>query len=477
MRRAADRPPRRVVGYARVSSEEQARGSSLDDQQAAIRAYAKSRGLVVERIYVEAESARAENIEQRAEIRALMVDVRDGDLVVCDKLDRWSRDPEFTYGSIRKILAAGASFYAVGDQCDPSTHDGDTMLSVRVLVAREEHKRIKERMVGTRMRLRDRGYWSEGHAPFGYRRQSERKDAERNVLLLHNAEAALVRKVFALCIQGRAISRIVETTGLTRDVVAHVLRRREYTGEMRNSRDEWIRGKHPAIIDAATWLRARDALEERRLGGPRPRDAVSETSTWWLRDLARCALCGAKMSGAYAGPRGEGRRHYYRCSRPCTTRYVRVEPAEDAASELVLDRLADLREELAQEPKAPVRRRPVVDLAAERLRLARKRDRYLEAYSDGHSTRAELAEQMERLDAERLRLDAAEASVPRPADPAARRAALRHLGALRRAWTGASPSERREIAGRLARSVGLAAGRLPVFAWRPAVELVAQDDG
>src|SRR5690242_9805871 len=102
--------PRRVLGYARVSSREQALGSSLQDQQEAIRAYTSARGLIVTRFYVEAESAVHEKIERREQMQALMRDVRPGDLVLCDKLDRWSRDPEFTYGSVRKILSCGASF-------------------------------------------------------------------------------------------------------------------------------------------------------------------------------------------------------------------------------------------------------------------------------------------------------------------------------------------------------------------------------
>jgi site-specific DNA recombinase len=151
--------PRRVLGYARVSSEEQARGTSLQDQQDAIRTYAAARKLKVDRFYVEAESAVHEKIERREQIQSLLRDVRKGDLVLCDKLDRWSRDPEFTYRSVRELLAAGASFYAVGDAIDASTPEGDTALGFRILFAREEHKRIKQRMVGTRQLLRDRGYY------------------------------------------------------------------------------------------------------------------------------------------------------------------------------------------------------------------------------------------------------------------------------------------------------------------------------
>src|ERR1019366_4324321 len=175
---------RRVLGYARVSSELQGQGSSLRDQQDMITAYARVQRLPAPRFFVESESAIHETNEHREQVRALMADVKAGDLVVCDKIDRWSRDPEFTYRSIREILAAGASFYAVGDQCDPSTSEGDTMLNFRVLFAKEEHKRIKARMVGTRKTLRDQGYYVEGLPPFGYRRAKPRgyKGVEKNVL-------------------------------------------------------------------------------------------------------------------------------------------------------------------------------------------------------------------------------------------------------------------------------------------------------
>jgi site-specific DNA recombinase len=185
--------PRRVLGYARVSSELQGQGSSLRDQQATIAAYAKAQGIPAPTFYVESESAIHEKNERRERIRALQSEVRAGDLVVCDKIDRWSRDPEFTYRSIREILSAGASFYAVGDQCDPSTPEGDTMLNFRVLFAKEEHKRIKARMVGTRRTLRDQGYYVEGTPPFGYRRSLPKghKGPEKNVLAIEDGVAYL----------------------------------------------------------------------------------------------------------------------------------------------------------------------------------------------------------------------------------------------------------------------------------------------
>ncbi|HTB72862.1 MAG TPA: recombinase family protein, partial [Polyangiaceae bacterium] len=288
---------RRVLGYARVSSELQGQGSSLRDQQDAITAYAKAQKLPAPTFYVESESAIHEKNEKRDRIRALLADVKAGDLVLCDKIDRWSRDPEFTYRSLREILAVGASFYAVGDQCDPSTPEGDTMLNFRVLFAKEEHKRIKARMVGTRRILRDQGYYADGLAPFGYRRGLPKasKGLEKNVLVIEPKEAEIVRRAFRLATR-EPLSSIAETLGLARDRVGKMLRKRVYLGEIQNTRGEWIKAKHPGIVDVDTFTRAQAALEGRKNGGA---SEVSQTSTWILRDVARCGRCGAKMTSAY----------------------------------------------------------------------------------------------------------------------------------------------------------------------------------
>ena len=125
---------------------------------------------------------------------------------------------------IREILAAGASFYAAGDQCDPSTSEGDTMLNFRVLFAKEEHKRIKARMVGTRRILRDQGYYVEGRPPFGYRRAMPKghKGVEKNVLVVEPDEAELVRRAYRLAAR-ESLTSIATTLGLTRDRVRDVL--------------------------------------------------------------------------------------------------------------------------------------------------------------------------------------------------------------------------------------------------------------
>ncbi len=435
---------RRVLGYARVSSELQGQGSSLRDQQDMIAAYAKARRLPVPRFYVEAESAVHERNERRDQIQALMADVREGDLVVCDKIDRWSRDPEFTYRSTREILEAGASFYAVGDQCDPSTPDGDSMLGFQVMFAREERKRIKVRMVGTRKILRDQGYYVEGLPPFGYRRSKPKghKGVEKNMLVIEPAEAERVRRAFALA-RREALSSIATTIGLARHHQQRVLRSRVYLGEIQNSRGEWIKAKHPAIVDADVFARTQAALDGRKNGGA---SEISQTSTWILRDVARCAKCGARMASAFAGPHGDGRRYYYRSSHRCTPKHIPVRVLEEEAEPLIVERLEQLREELGREPKRPRTPRAAPDFAQRRAKLQQRRTRYIEAYADESMTREDLRAAIAKLDALALQVDAEEHAVSRPsplATPEARRSALREVGVIRKAWGKATPEARR----------------------------------
>ena len=466
---------RRLLGYARVSSQEQAQGSSLQDQQNAITSYAKARGLGITRFYVEAESAVHEKIERREQMRTLMAEVRGGDLVLCDKLDRWSRDPEFTYGSVRKILAAGASFYAVADRCDPSTSEGDTALGFRILFAREEHKRIKERMVGTRKLLRDRGYFVEGLPPIGYVRPHPRghKGVEKNILAVDPKGADLVRKAFRLCVRGRSMSQIAKELELTVDRVHDALGNRLYVGEIQNSQGVWIRAKHEPIIDADLYTKARDGIASRTHAGRIPR-VNSETSTWMLRDVARCGRCGAKMSAAYAGPT-EARRYYYRCHAKCTSHYVPVRAVETEAEPMIVSRLEELREAIAKGPE-PVRV-AVVDYTEKRERLQRRRDKYLEAFADEHMSRDALRVKMAKLDVEQLRIDADEGAARKPAalaDKTVRRDVLRSLTAIQGAWKKAPLEIRRNLVKRIASAVKLAAGAPPKFVWR-SLEDLAQD--
>lgn len=451
---------RRVLAYARVSSVHQAEGSSLGDQQESIRRYATSIGLDIHRFFVESESAVAERFELRAQVQQLLHEVKKGDLVLCDKLDRWSRDPEFTWRSIREIHEKGASFFAVADRCDPSTPDGDTMLHVRVLVAREEHKRIKQRLVGTRRLLRDRGYYVEGLPPLGYRRQSGKN---KNILVVDPLTVDKVKQMFELCAEGHSISQIAVVVGEKRDRVKDTLRNRVYLGEIENTSHIWIPGFHPPIIEPVLWLKAQAGLDFRKLGGSRPNGSNSETSGWLLRDVARCGHCSARMAAVYGGPKDK-RRYYYRCRKRCTTKLILITSVEPQVSAMIVGRLAELREFLASGVITKPKR--VVDTTAQRDVLLRKRDRLLEMYADGVMDKAVFVRKLEVVDSDLMKLANAKPP-PVMENPSIRRELLGRVENIETAWRVATGEVRRRIAGGLIERALLALDRPPKVEWKP----------
>lgn len=473
--------PRRVLGYARVSSVEQTFGQSLEEQQASIAACAKARGLKVARFFVEAESGGREKIEHREQMRLLLREARRGDLVLVDKLDRWSRDPEFTYRSVRELLERGASMYFVAEDIDPSTRDGDTHLNFRILFAREEHKRIRERTVGAMQKLRQRGYFVTGKIPFGYRKSPPKthRDLERHVLVHVPKEAETVRKIFESVARGRPLAEVGERFKLGRRQVYVIIHNRVYLGELRTKRrsTEWMKGLHAPIVSPSLFDRANKAVSDRLCGGPRT--AQSATWDWILRDIARCAECGAKMVSAY-GSGGPPYKHvYYACFSRCErgNSYVPVRRVEPIVVQLVDEHIVRLAGELAAGAE-PTETAAVTDFAAKRAAVERRRAKHIEAHANEVITLGDLRAQLSKLDIELEKINAAEAATgaaKRSHDPVVRRQMLKDVKMLQRRWRGADPMTQREIVNQLAKRVRLAKGVTdPV--WR-SVEELAEDLG
>ena len=89
----------RAAVYARVSTEEQTEGYSIDAQKRAFKLLCQGRGWTTDYEYIEAgKSARTEDINKRPVFKEMMADASKGkfDVVVVHKLDRFSRNLRIT---------------------------------------------------------------------------------------------------------------------------------------------------------------------------------------------------------------------------------------------------------------------------------------------------------------------------------------------------------------------------------------------
>lgn len=123
----------RAALYARVSSEEQLEGYSIDAQKRAFQALLGGREWTPYREYIEeGKSARAEDINKRPMFKGMIADALAGkfDVVMVHKLDRFSRNLRITLDYFEKLLKAGIAFVSINEQMDFTTPSGRVHLAL-----------------------------------------------------------------------------------------------------------------------------------------------------------------------------------------------------------------------------------------------------------------------------------------------------------------------------------------------------------
>ncbi len=124
--------PGRLLGYARVSTEEQATDAQIDELRAA--------GCAT--IFQEHGSGAS---RARPELARLLKDIRAGDVLVVVRLDRLARSVSHLLEVIERLEAKGAHFRSLRDPIDTSTPQGMFSLQVLGAVAQLERALISER--------------------------------------------------------------------------------------------------------------------------------------------------------------------------------------------------------------------------------------------------------------------------------------------------------------------------------------------
>jgi DNA invertase Pin-like site-specific DNA recombinase len=161
----------RVVGYARVSTSEQAKdGVSLDAQVEKIGLFAKLHGLTLAEVVVDpGESAKSLDRPGLGRVLAMLA-VGEVAGVVVAKLDRLTR----TVADLARLLddhfgdRGGKQLFSVADSIDTRTAAGRLVLNVLMSVSQWEREIIAERTADALDHKRGKGERI-GHVPFGWR--------------------------------------------------------------------------------------------------------------------------------------------------------------------------------------------------------------------------------------------------------------------------------------------------------------------
>ncbi|MEX3555204.1 MAG: recombinase family protein [Burkholderia gladioli] len=168
-----------TYGYTRVSTAEQADGTSLDEQARKITALAEFRGETLACLYRDAGVSGSVALEDRPQGAELVRVLRPGDVLICAKLDRAFRDATDALTKVKAWKDRGVRLILADLGTDPVTENGVSKLFFTILAgfAEWERDRIRERTAEGRRAKKDKGGHIGGRAPFGYRVVGTGRDA------------------------------------------------------------------------------------------------------------------------------------------------------------------------------------------------------------------------------------------------------------------------------------------------------------
>lgn len=145
-KKTKNEPEGYLVGYARVSTQDQ----SLELQLDALR----KAGVKEDNLHVEKVSGAAKN---RPALTLAIKDLREGDTLVVWRLDRFARSMRDLYARLDQVYAKGAKFRSLTESFDFDTMTGRFVLGILGLVAELERQIIAHRTKAGIEALRAKG--------------------------------------------------------------------------------------------------------------------------------------------------------------------------------------------------------------------------------------------------------------------------------------------------------------------------------
>jgi len=302
---------KRYFGYVRVSTQRQGvHGVSLQEQRAAIDAYAKRNNLSIIGWYEERETAAKQGRNVFAKmLKELIADKADG--IILHKIDRGARNLR-DWADLAELIDRKKEVRFAHDDLDLSSRGGRLSADIQAVVAADFIRNLREETrKGFYGRLKQGLYPIQ--APNGYRDMGRGKLKEIDAV-----QGPLVRQAFELYSTGewnfetllaemthRGL-RSRRGTALSLNGLSVMLNNPFYMGLIHIRRTgELFEGKHVPLITKKLYDRVQAVMRGRRTG------AMPLRHDFLFRRMLTCGHCGSVL----VGERHKGRYVYYRCHR------------------------------------------------------------------------------------------------------------------------------------------------------------------
>jgi site-specific DNA recombinase len=259
-----------AVIYTRVSSQEQAENnSSLEIQAKLCQEYARRKGLVVRQSFGGTyESAKTDG---RKEFQRMLSYVRKDKEVSCIlvyNFDRFSRTGPAAAQLSIELRKLGIAIKSVTQEIDSSTPSGSLQENFFHLFNHYDNQQRASRTATNTREVMLKGYWPY-HTPMGYKNLKPKHRACEHVYEI-TEEGKWLRKAFEWKAEGvlsnvEIVERLkVRGLRLNASNFKWILSNPFYAGFVtgRLVDGQLIEGKHPALVDLKTFLKANDLLAQ-----------------------------------------------------------------------------------------------------------------------------------------------------------------------------------------------------------------------
>lgn len=191
-----------AVIYCRVSSDEQAKGTSLDFQEASLTEYCRRNNInVLHKPFREDYSAKT--FSKRPEIKKIMdflkLHKNEIDVVLFYTWDRYSRSLEYALTNIRQLKKLNIEVNSIVNPLDNNASDFPTILGIYIGNAESENNKISVRTKNGIHESLEAGKCT-NKAPRGYK--NVRIDDYNKYVEIIEEEAIKIRQIFAQVAKG-----------------------------------------------------------------------------------------------------------------------------------------------------------------------------------------------------------------------------------------------------------------------------------
>lgn len=313
---AAEKPRNahlRVAAYTRVSSDSDDQLNSFAAQN---RYYAelisgKAEWRMVD-IYAD-EGITGTSAAKREDFQRMMADCRRGliDQILVKSISRFARNTKDCLEAVRELKELGVNVRFEREGIDTANVSSELITAIYVAFAQKESESISGNMRWSYQRRMENGEFNTCKAPYGYR-------LHKSTLAIEEGEAAIVRLIFALYLDGKSRREIAkylsemevptrqDVFGWKESTVSYILNNERYAGnallakkittddfprkKVRNHGEReqyYVSNSHPAILPSGIFEKTQ-ALSKRRITFK-----DGKTVEHPLRKIIRCNKCGS----------------------------------------------------------------------------------------------------------------------------------------------------------------------------------------